>query len=62
MAGRGVAEGLLEVIERPVLLLDRLLDGAGGLATPRGAEGLPVEGVVPYLCRGAYITQTARHT
>ena len=50
VAGRGVAEGLLEVVERSVFLLDRLLDGAGGLTAPGGAEGLPVEGVVPHLC------------
>lgn len=45
----GVAEGLLERLERPELLLDGLLHGARGLAAPVGAEGLPVEGVVPHL-------------
>jgi hypothetical protein len=49
VGGRGIAEGLLEVFEIAKAVVNRVLDGAVRLTTTLGAQGVPVESVVPAL-------------
>lgn len=60
MPCRGGVELLLEVFERSVSLLNRLLDGSGRLPAALGGERLPVEGVVPYLGEEQYSARKLR--
>lgn len=44
-----ITKRFLEILERTVLLFDRLLDGTGGLPSALRRKRVPVEGVVPHL-------------